>query len=94
MGKYVITLVGIEGMSISLCDNDLLCHHLMHAERFKIIVADDKKAANTLISGTLQLQGFAVYSVSNALECLNRLDVERGWVDAIYVEGKIATERS
>ncbi|GEM_PF-3384808 len=63
-------------------------------DKLRVIVADDKKAANTIISGTLQLQGFEVYSVTNAMECLNRLDMEKGQIDAIYLEGKIASERS
>lgn len=72
----------------------MIVYTTVHAEKFKVIVADDKKAANTLISGTLQLQGFAVFSVGNALECLSRLDMEKGRIDVIYMVGRIATERS
>jgi DNA-binding NtrC family response regulator len=62
--------------------------------KFKVIVADDKKAANTMIAGTLQLQGFEVYQCTNALEALNRIDMLRGNISAIYMEGNIAKERS
>jgi hypothetical protein len=52
---------------------------IVQANDNKHRVADDKKAANTIISGTLQLRGFEVYSVTNAMECLiNRPDMEKG----------------
>jgi len=62
--------------------------------KFNVVIADDKKAANTMISGTLQLQGFEVFQVTNALEALNRIDMLKGNLSAIYMEGNIATQRS
>lgn len=49
----------------------------MNNPKFNVIVVDDKKAANIMISRTLQLQGFEVFQVHNALEALNRIDMLR-----------------
>lgn len=66
----------------------------MHEPMFRAVVVDNRRAANMLLSGALEMAGFDVFSTTNTLECFNRIDTLKGRIDIVVVEGGLATERS
>jgi DNA-binding response OmpR family regulator len=58
-----------------------------------IIIVDEDKDVNSVLSASLRLKGFEVYKAFTAEECLNKLHELEGKVDAIFINGKIAADR-
>jgi DNA-binding NtrC family response regulator len=56
-----------------------------------VIIVDDDQDVNSVLSSTLRLNGFDLYKAFTAKECLTKLDELEGKVDAICINGKIAT---
>jgi DNA-binding response OmpR family regulator len=62
-------------------------------QKIKILIADDNKDVNLLISATLVLKGHETYKTYSADECLSKLDELEGKVDVLLLNGRIAADR-
>jgi DNA-binding response OmpR family regulator len=58
------------------------------------IVVDDDRDVNLVLSATLKLKKFDVHKVYDTDNCLNKLNELGRKVDVIFVNGKIAADRS
>jgi CheY-like chemotaxis protein len=47
-------------------------------QKIKILIADDNKDVNLLLSATLELKGYEAYKTYSADECLSKLDELEG----------------
>ena len=65
----------------------------MSKQKIKILIADDNKDVNLLISATLVLKGYEVYKTYSADDCLSKLDELKGKVDVLLLNGRIAADR-
>ena len=62
-------------------------------QKIKILIADDNKDVNVLLSSTLELKGYEAYKTYSADECLSKLDELEGKVDVLLLNGRIAADR-
>ena len=62
-------------------------------QKTQILIADDNKDVNVLVSATLVLKGYEVYKTYSADECLSKLDELKGKVDVLLLNGRIAADR-
>jgi DNA-binding response OmpR family regulator len=62
-------------------------------QKIKILIADDNKDVNVLVSATLVLKGYEVYKTYSADDCLSKLDELEGKVDVLLLNGRIAADR-
>jgi DNA-binding response OmpR family regulator len=62
-------------------------------QKIKILIADDNKDVNLLLSATLELKGYEAYKTYSADECLSKLDELEGKVDVLLLNGRIAADR-
>jgi DNA-binding response OmpR family regulator len=62
-------------------------------QKIKILIADDNKDVNLLISATLVLKGHEAYKTYSADECLSKLEELEGKVDVLLLNGRIAADR-
>ena len=62
-------------------------------QKIKILIADDNKDVNVLLSATLELKGYEAYKTYSADECLSKLDELEGKVDVLLLNGRIAADR-
>lgn len=60
----------------------------------QVIVCDDDVELNSFIRCGFKLDGYDTHKASSAEECINILEEKNGIIDAIVVDGKIASERS
>ncbi|MGI8834750.1 MAG: response regulator transcription factor [Nitrososphaeraceae archaeon] len=65
----------------------------MSKQKTQILIADDNKDVNVLVSATLVLKGYEVYKTYSADECLSKLDELEGKVDVLLLDGRIAADR-
>ena len=62
-------------------------------QKTQILIADDNKDVNVLVSATLVLKGYEAYKTYSADECLSKLDELEGKVDVLLLDGRIAADR-
>jgi DNA-binding response OmpR family regulator len=62
-------------------------------QKIRILIADDSKDVNLLLSATLELKGYEAYKTYSADECLSKLDELEGKVDVLLLNGRIAADR-
>ena len=62
-------------------------------QKIKILIADDNKDVNVLLSATLELKGYEAYKTYSADECLSKLDELEGKVDVLLLNGRIAARQ-
>ena len=62
-------------------------------QKTQILIADDNKDVNVLLSATLVLKGYEVYKTYSADDCLSKLDELEGKVDVLLLNGRIAADR-
>jgi DNA-binding response OmpR family regulator len=62
-------------------------------QKIKILIADDNKDVNVLLSATLELKGYEAYKTYSADECLSKLHELEGKVDVLLLNGRIAADR-
>ena len=62
-------------------------------QKIKILIADDNKDVNLLLSASLELKGYEAYKTYSADECLSKLDELEGKVDVLLLNGRIAADR-
>jgi DNA-binding response OmpR family regulator len=62
-------------------------------QKIKILIAEDNKDVNLLLSATLELKGYESYKTYSADECLSKLDELEGKVDVLLLNGRIAADR-
>jgi len=62
-------------------------------QKIRILIADDSKDVNLLLSATLELKGYEAYKTYSAYECLSKLDELEGKVDVLLLNGRIAADR-
>ena len=65
----------------------------MDKQKIRILIADDSKDVNLLLSATLELKGYEAYKTYSADECLSKLDELEGKVDVLLLNGRIAADR-
>ena len=65
----------------------------MGKQKIRILIADDNKDVNLLLSATLELKGYEAYKTYSADECLSKLDELEGKVDVLLLNGRIAADR-
>ena len=65
----------------------------MDKQKIRILIADDSKDVNLLLSATLELKGYEAYKTYSAEECLSKLDELKGKVDVLLLNGRIAADR-
>ena len=65
----------------------------MDKQKIRILIADDSKGVNLLLSATLELKGYEAYKTYSADECLSKLDELEGKVDVLLLNGRIAADR-
>ena len=65
----------------------------MDKQKIRILIADDSKGVNLLLSATLELKGYEAYKTYSAEECLSKLDELEGKVDVLLLNGRIAADR-
>ena len=65
----------------------------MDKQKIRILIADDSKDVNLLLSATLELKGYEAYKTYSAEECLSKLDDLTGKVDVLLLNGRIAADR-
>jgi DNA-binding response OmpR family regulator len=62
-------------------------------QKIIILIADDNKDVNVLLSATLELKGYEAYKTYSADECLSKLHELEGKVDVLLLNGRIAADR-
>ncbi|MDQ6666909.1 MAG: response regulator [Thermoproteota archaeon] len=62
--------------------------------KLRIIIVDENREITSILAGTFGLKGYEVYKTYSAEECLNKVNELDGKVDIIFVDGKIAADRS
>ena len=65
----------------------------MSKQKIKILIVDDNKDVNLLISATLVLKGYEVYKTYSAEECVSKLNEMNRTVDVMLLNGGIAADR-
>lgn len=60
----------------------------------QVIVCDDDAELNSFMRSGFKLDGYDTHNAPSAEECINILEEKKGIIDAIVVDGKIASERS
>jgi len=60
----------------------------------RIIIVDENRDITYILAGTFGLKGFEVYKAYSTEECLNKVNELGGKVDFVFVDGKIAADRS
>ena len=65
----------------------------MDKQKIRILIADDSKDVNLLLSATLELKGYEAYKTYSADECLSKLNELEGKVDVLLLNGRIAADR-
>ncbi|MGB7953078.1 MAG: hypothetical protein WCF23_03785, partial [Candidatus Nitrosopolaris sp.] len=59
-----------------------------------IIIVDENRDITYILAATFGLKGYEVYKAYSTEECLNKVNELDGKVDIIFVDGKIAADRS
>ncbi|MFZ0514155.1 MAG: response regulator [Candidatus Nitrosopolaris sp.] len=62
--------------------------------KLRIIIVDENRDITYILAGTFGLKGFEVYKAYSTEECLNKVNELGGKVDIVFVDGKIAADRS
>jgi DNA-binding response OmpR family regulator len=62
-------------------------------QKIKILIVDDNKDVNLLITATLVLKGYEVYKTYSAEECVSKLNEMNRTVDVMLLNGGIAADR-
>ncbi|HEX7206762.1 MAG TPA: response regulator [Nitrososphaeraceae archaeon] len=65
----------------------------MGKQRIRILIADENKDVNILLTATLVLKGYEVYKTYSANECISKLEEFEGKVDVLLLDGAIAADR-
>jgi DNA-binding response OmpR family regulator len=59
----------------------------------KIIIAEDDREINSLITAVCRLSGYETYMAFSALKCLEQIGEMRNEVDVVYMNGTIAADK-
>jgi DNA-binding response OmpR family regulator len=59
----------------------------------KIIIVEDDREVNSLITAVCRLNGYETYVAFSAEKCLAQMDELYGIVDVVYINGTIAADR-
>ncbi|MRN60663.1 MAG: response regulator [Nitrosopumilales archaeon] len=62
--------------------------------KLRIIIVDENRDVTSILAGTFGLKGYEVYKAYSVEECLNKVNELDGKVDIVFVDGKIAADRS
>ena len=66
----------------------------MSKPKLRIIIVDENRDITHILAGSFGLKGFEVYKAYSIEECLNKVNELGGKVDVVFVDGKIAADRS
>jgi DNA-binding response OmpR family regulator len=58
----------------------------------KIIIVEDDKEINSLITAICRLNGYETYMAFSAVKCLEQIEEMHNQVDVVYINGIIATD--
>ena len=59
----------------------------------KIIIVDDDKEINSLITAICRLNGYETYMAFSAVKCLEQIEEMHNQVDVVYINGTIAADK-
>lgn len=58
----------------------------------KIIIVEDDKEINSLITAICRLNGYEIYMAFSAVKCLEQIEEMHNQVDVVYINGIIAAD--
>jgi DNA-binding response OmpR family regulator len=59
----------------------------------KIIIVEDDKEINSLITAICRLNGYETYMAFSAVKCLEQIEEMHNQVDVVYINGTIAADK-
>jgi DNA-binding response OmpR family regulator len=62
-------------------------------QKIRILIANENKDVNTIVSATFVLKGYEAYKTYSADECISKLEEFEGKVDVLLLDGAIAADR-